>query len=190
MTYYIVAILTFISFIIYDINSIRFNNQYLNKLFLIGVFVFVIENIILIFTLKENVIYNMSNLILILFSLIFFSLLIYTLFFALPFQETYIRDENKNKVIKTGMYGLSRHIGVLWFILMYIFLVFIFKSEFYTRFAILCCSLNVIYVIFQDNYTFLYLFEDYKEYKEEVPFIIPTITSIKKAYEKRVKNEF
>jgi len=111
------------------------------------------------------------------------------LFFSLPFKDTYIKKENEGKVIRTGMYGFSRHIGVLWFILMYIPLVFVFKSNFFNKFVLLSSILNVIYVVFQDNYTFLYSFEDYEEYKKEVPFIIPTLASIKKTCEKREKNE-
>jgi len=189
MIYYIITVLVFISFIVYDVNSIKFNNHFLNKIFLIGIFIFFMQNVILMFTLRNNIIYNRINIVLITLSIIFFCLLIYTLFFSLPFKDTYIKKENEGKVIRTGMYGFSRHIGVLWFILMYIPLVFVFKSNFFNKFVLLSSILNVIYVVFQDNYTFLYSFEDYEEYKKEVPFIIPTLASIKKTCEKREKNE-
>lgn len=190
MIYYIITILVFICFIVYDVNSIKFNNHFLNKIFFIGIFIFFMENVILMFTLRNNVIYNRINIVLITFSIIFFCLLIYTLFFSLPFNDTYIKKENEGKVIKTGMYGFSRHIGVLWFILMYVPLIFVFKSNFFNKFVLLSSILNVIYVVFQDNYTFLYSFENYEEYKKEVPFIMPTLASIKKTCEKRKKNEF
>ena len=48
-------------------------------------------------------------------ALCFLLLLIYALFFALPFQETYVVQNVGNKVCAQGMYALCRHPGVLWF---------------------------------------------------------------------------
>ena len=46
---------------------------------------------------------------------LFLCLLIYTLFFALPFEETYCEENKLRAAYTEGMYGLCRHPGVLWF---------------------------------------------------------------------------
>ena len=43
-----------------------------------------------------------------------FDPVIYTLFFALPFDETYVKENQGRKVYTAGMYALCRHPGVLW----------------------------------------------------------------------------
>ncbi len=45
----------------------------------------------------------------------FLALLIYTLFFALPFEETYCEENKLRAAYTEGVYGLCRHPGVLWF---------------------------------------------------------------------------
>ena len=45
----------------------------------------------------------------------FLALLIYTLFFALPFEETYCEENRLRAAYTEGVYGLCRHPGVLWF---------------------------------------------------------------------------
>jgi protein-S-isoprenylcysteine O-methyltransferase Ste14 len=187
MVYYLVVILVFSLYIVYDINSISFKNKILSKFFLLGSLVFLMENIILLSTLLFRINFDLKNVLLLVFSSIFFILLIYTLFFSLPFNETYVDDNKTRLVVKTGMYSLSRHIGVLWFIFMYICLILVFKDHTFTIFALISCLMNLIYIIFQDNYSFLKLFDDYQEYKEEVSFLIPNINSLKKFVTERGK---
>ena len=45
-------------------------------------------------------------------ALFFLGLLIYTLFFALPFEETYCEDNKLRAAYTEGMYGVCRHPGV------------------------------------------------------------------------------
>jgi len=180
MVYYLVAILVFVLYIIYDINSITINSVILNKLFILGSVIYLLVNIILIYQLMPEVNFQISNLIFMMLGLFFLILEIYTLFFSLPFSDTYVSDNKANKVIKSGMYSLSRHIGVLWFILMYLFLALAFKNQTFTIFALVSCLMNLIYIIFQDKYSFVIFFDDYQQYKNEVPFLIPKLISIKK----------
>lgn len=187
MIYYFVVILVFSLYIVYDINSITINNSIISKFFILGSLLFLIENILLISTVIAKINLSFINILLMLLSLVFFILLIYTLFFSLPFNETYVDDNKSRKVVKTGMYSLSRHIGVLWFIFMYFCLALVFKDFTFTIFAIISCLMNLIYIIFQDNYSFLRLFDDYQEYKEEVSFLIPNINSLKKFVTERGK---
>jgi protein-S-isoprenylcysteine O-methyltransferase Ste14 len=187
MIYYLVVILVFSLYIIYDINSISIKNGVLSKFFLLGSLIFLVENTIILSTLLFRINFNLKNILLLFLSLVFFILLIYTLFFSLPFNETYVDEDKTRQVVRTGMYSLSRHIGVLWFIFMYICLIIVFKDHTFTIFALISCLMNLIYIVFQDNYSFLKLFDDYQEYKEEVSFLIPTINSLKKFVTERGK---
>ncbi|MDD3027715.1 MAG: hypothetical protein PHI41_06705 [Erysipelotrichaceae bacterium] len=189
MIYYLVAIGVFSLYIIYDINSVTIKNHWLDKLFLLASVIFTITNVVMIFRLKNAIAFTSSTIVLIGCALIFLSLLIYTLFFALPFEATYV-SFNQTKTIRTGMYGLSRHIGVLWFILMYVCLIFVFNDFTFTLFASISSLMNLIYIVIQDNFTFVRVFWDYQEYKQEVPFLIPTYSSVKRVILKGENYEF
>ena len=174
MMYYNIGILIiFILYFIYDVNSVIWKNRLLNKLFILGTICLLGENLLLFIKFMPSIIINYFNIFFIILAILFFLLLIYTLFFALPFSNTYVDISSKRKVIKTGVYSLSRHIGVFWFILMYLCLTLIINNLDFTLFAILACGLNILYIIFQDNYTFMKLFDDYLDYKKSVPFLIP-----------------
>jgi protein-S-isoprenylcysteine O-methyltransferase Ste14 len=109
-----------------------------------------------------------------------FCLLIYTLFFALPFQDTYLETGGSPKIYKDGMYALCRHPGVLWFIGFYIFLGLMLKIPLLIAAAVVFSLLNLLYVVFQDNWTFMKMFSDYDLYKKETPFLLPNLDSIKR----------
>jgi protein-S-isoprenylcysteine O-methyltransferase Ste14 len=111
--------------------------------------------------------------ILALFSLI---LLIYTLFGAIPFKKTYIEYE-RNTVVYTGIYALCRHPGVLWFFFFYLFLGFTLESKLMLIAALVWTCMDLVYVFIQDRWIFPITLENYQDYKKEVPFLIPNLTS-------------
>lgn len=125
-------------------------------------------------------IFNIKNWIACLIALFFFVLLIYTLFFSLPFEKTYILQDN-HEVYKDGMYALCRHPGVLWYIAFYIALYFSFPTLQLLIASILFCFLNLVYILIEDHYIFIIKFSDYHQYKHITPFLLPNISSIKKA---------
>jgi protein-S-isoprenylcysteine O-methyltransferase Ste14 len=45
-------------------------------------------------------------------------LLVYSLFFEIPFQQTYVDARVGDELVKTGTYALVRHPGALWFALL------------------------------------------------------------------------
>lgn len=112
-------------------------------------------------------------------ALLCFGLLIYSLFFAIPFTKTYIdSDVKQKKVCRDGMYALCRHPGVLWFIGVYLFLWLSLGGELLFAQFVIYSALNVLYIIIQDNWSFLKCFDDYAEYKKETPFLIPNRKSM------------
>ncbi|MEG1869451.1 MAG: hypothetical protein RR205_01230 [Oscillospiraceae bacterium] len=118
-------------------------------------------------------------------ALICLALMFYSLFFAVPFSKTYIETTEKQpkKACRTGMYALCRHPGVLWFMGFYLFLwLSIGGTLLFTQF-IFFSILNLIYIIIQDNWSFIICFNDYNDYKKEVPFLIPTAKSLQHCLE-------
>lgn len=169
----------FFLYLIYDINSVKWNNPVLQKFFGIGSLCVIVSTIRMLMEswdigwMKQPI-----TLIFILAGMLFFVLLIYTLFFALPFEETYLKESDMRMAYTEGMYGLCRHPGVLWFAGLYLCLWGISGSPSQGIFFILMILWNVLYVIFQDVWTFPQTFVNYAEYKSETPFLIPDRKSI------------
>lgn len=105
-------------------------------------------------------------------------LLIYTLFFALPFGETYVQTDGKPPVYKEGVYSLCRHPGVLWFFFLYLFLAMMAGTGLMAAVCVEYSGLNLLYVWFQDRVTFKRTLYGYEEYQRETPFLIPNRKSI------------
>ncbi len=108
-----------------------------------------------------------------LFTAVFLVLLIYTLFFALPFDSTYCQEADGHKVCRSGMYGWCRHPGIWWF-----FGCFACMGLACADVDKLFCGLglsffNLLYAWYQDKWIFPQEFSDYEDYRNEVPFLIP-----------------
>ncbi|MDO4545348.1 MAG: hypothetical protein Q4C25_04260 [Bacillota bacterium] len=189
MWYGILGIIAFVLYFLYDINSVRWKNRILNCSFFLGTAMLVIATagIILVSRGDERLIpmadfgANLMTALVLALGLAFAALLVYTLFFAIPFEATYVKNMNNCPMVyKNGVYALCRHPGVLWFVGLFVCLGMEFSSTLVVSFGTLFCLLDVAYVIFQDRWTFMKTFEDYREYKTETPFLIPTKASIKK----------
>ena len=181
MTYLFMGIIAFLFFILYDINSIIIKLKLFNSFFFLGILLLVIATggIILKsqYFIKGNVLQTIGFAIP---TLIFFILLIYTLFFALPFKDTYLKPDEPKCVCQIGVYALCRHPGILWFSGFYLFLWLTLSSPLLFWAGLTFSLSNLIYAIFQDRWTFVKNFSDYQEYKETTPFIIPNLISIKR----------
>lgn len=105
-------------------------------------------------------------------------LLIYTLFFALPFEKTYVKQNNFTKVYDQKMYALCRHPGVLWFAFGALFLALALDKRSFLFAALVWSGCNGIYVLLQDRIFFPRLFADYDAYRHTTPFLIPNRSSI------------
>lgn len=114
-------------------------------------------------------------------ALLSFLALIWCLFFALPFEDTYADPAAGRHVCDTGVYALCRHPGVLCLAALYLFLGIAALPGTLLRNGMIFSALNTVYVIFQDKITFPRTFCDYTEYRKRVPFLIPTKASIRRA---------
>ena len=113
-------------------------------------------------------------------ALFFLALLLYTLFFALPFSATYGPDTGPTPLCRTGVYALCRHPGVLWLSLFYGSLWLAFGEPVFLAAFLVYTILDVLYAFFQDRWTFMHMFTEYGEYRQETPFLLPTPTSLRR----------
>ncbi|HHU18491.1 MAG TPA: hypothetical protein GXZ70_09860 [Clostridiales bacterium] len=179
-----IGCLAFLFFVLYDINKVTINNRLLRSSFLLGLILLTIATFGLIYNAINGIDKTGESYartfffgILALISLV---LLIYTLFFAVPFKETYFQSESQLKLCDEGVYALSRHPGVLWFTGFYFFLWLALPNPLLLLGAVLFSLLNYFYVLFQDKWVFMKMFSGYGEYKASTPFLFPTYQSCKR----------
>ena len=170
----------FLLYFLYDINSIKWNHFVLQKLFAVGsICVAGSTAWVLAESLSKKMVHPAAGVIFGAGSLVFLGLLIYTLFFALPFDETYLKESKKRLAYTEGVYSLCRHPGVLWFAGAY--LCFWGMSGDLSRgiYFISMIFWNYLYIIIQDFWIFPETFTNYQEYKRNTPFLLPNRKSIK-----------
>lgn len=181
MTYIGLGILCFLLFIMYDLNQIHKNYRIIRPLFAAGCFTLSVLTITMSVTAFESDYQVTLSAVTVFFLLagIQLALLIYTLFFAVPFQEAYV-EGSKQKICTNGIYALCRHPGVLFLAGFYIFLSLGLGKPFMLAAGAVYTGMNLLYVLLQDRYTFPRLFEGYEEYRKNTPFLIPNGASIRK----------
>lgn len=106
-------------------------------------------------------------------AVLFLAALIHTLFFALPFDDTYRQDADGHRVCRSGLYGWCRHPGIWWFFGCFLCLGLACRR---TEDLLLCLclsALNLSYAWYQDRFIFIQEFSDYGDYQKSVPFLIP-----------------
>ncbi|PKM61942.1 MAG: hypothetical protein CVU99_01145 [Firmicutes bacterium HGW-Firmicutes-4] len=181
MLFILMGLLAFILFVAYDINDVIFKNNVIRRFFFLGSFLLIFATAGIIIEAFDVIIWNFWWMSIFgMFSLFFLILLIYTLFFALPFNETYIISNGSPQVYRNGVYALCRHPGVLWFGGFYFFLWVALRIPMLLWAGLVFCVCNFLYIVFQDHWTFIRTFEDYNDYKKSTPFIIPNFESIKR----------
>ena len=114
-------------------------------------------------------------------ALCFLALLIYTLFFALPFEETYCEENKLRAAYTEGVYGLCRHPGVLWFAGAYLCMWGMFGGWRQGIYFLLMIFLELSVYHFSGSVDFFHRhFFNYREYQKTTPFLMPNRDSIKK----------
>ncbi|HWQ77629.1 MAG TPA: methyltransferase [Anaerovoracaceae bacterium] len=181
MPYILMGSLAFLLFIIYDINSVTVDYRPLRGGFFLGCLLLIAATVEII----SSSIANMGGLTgrtagFSALACIFLILLVYTLFFAIPFKKTYIKPNQRPETCTTGIYALSRHPGVLWFVGFYFSLWLALSGSLLLTAAILFCLLNLFYIILQDRWVFMKIFADYGDYKKTTPFLIPNYRSLRR----------
>ena len=101
------------------------------------------------------------------------SLLIHSLFVSLPFRKTYVDPGVGDRLVKTGLYALVRHPGILWFPLFVLSLIPISRSSLLLIAAPTFIALDIVLVVIQDKFIFGRMFHGYERYRQETPMLLP-----------------
>lgn len=177
----IIGSIGFLCYFTYDINSITKQNRFLQKGFLIGTFLVAAASVGMLVTGWKNINWKSAFVwTCLLCGIVMFGLLIYTLFFALPFESTYVEDSKQRLAYTEGVYALCRHPGVLWYGGMYLCMAGMIRMQEAIVQAIVFILWNVAYVVLQDAIIFPRTFTNYSEYKKMTPFLLPSGGSIKR----------
>ena len=109
------------------------------------------------------------------FRAFFLAMLIYTLYFALPFDSTYCQEADRHKVCRSGMYGWCRHPGIWWFFGCFFCMGLSTGNPDRVMLGLCLSFLNLLYAWYQDRLIFVEEFCDYRDYQEQVPFLLPRL---------------
>ena len=170
--------LGFFCYFLYDYNSVRKIAGWMGTLFAAGSALLAAATGILFWKNREALFRTPADGVWLAGGVFFMCLRIYTLFFALPFEETYVKESRYREAYTERMYALCRHPGVLWFGGFYLCAAALWKSAEGAAFSAVVVLLNILYVLFQDLYIFPRTFSNYAEYKKSTPFLIPSRGSI------------
>lgn len=188
MIYIFLGILSFLLFLTYDINRIILKNKLLNSCFFAGFILLTAATTgILITAWYTGYTARLRTAVWIILAAAFLILLIYTLFFALPFKNTYLDEKGRSLVCQKGVYALCRHPGVIWFTGFYICLGQAFPTRILINAAVCFCLCNVLYVFIQDKWIFTRTIVNYDMYKRNTPFLLPNRRSMKRCFRAFVK---
>ena len=182
----LLGMLGFLLFFLYDVNSFTWRTRLLHKSFALGVTLLAAATVLdLAAALRMGAFSGLKDLILLVAGALCLAALVYCLFFALPFAETYQDTDGPPAVCDRGVYALCRHPGVLCMLGMYLFWGLGALPATMLRNGLIFSGFNTVYVCFQDRMTFPRTFPDYPDYQKNVPFLIPTGASIRAAWRTR-----
>ena len=182
LTALVLGIAGFGLYLLYDINSFKWNKGVLKAGFFAGTLLIAAATLLLVLEAWRADAFTAGDTVLIAAAAIAFAALIYCLFFALPFDETYSKQTSGRAVYTCGAYALCRHPGIICFFVFYLFLgLAALPCKGLLGCGMLFSALNLAYAWFQDAVTFPRVFTGYEEYRGTTPFLIPSAKSIKRA---------
>ena len=113
-------------------------------------------------------------------SILFFTLLIYSVFIEIPLFRKKGVVSNEKGLITSGTYALTRHPGVIWYLLTLTAILIYTGSKSLLISIPIWGLMDIIYALIQDYFFFPRLFgEDYCGYKEKTPMLIPSFSSMR-----------
>lgn len=182
MLYIVIGCLAFIFIYLFDINKIKRVHKAFNLTFAVGLLMLAFSTVaILLWEQPSFELPLYAKIIFVLLALIALALQLAALFVSLPFKKTYVGLE-RNQVVDTGMYALSRHPGVICFFFIYLFLWLASGKMLLLWAGIIWTGLDILHVYIQDRWLFPPMLKGYEQYREKAPFLIPTKASIKRCF--------
>lgn len=171
----IVGVIGFLLFVLGDVNDAYIRKRALKPCFSIGLFLLAIATACRFDTGKLQPVWLAD-------SAVFAFFLFKSLYGSFSNSEAYADKPETREVTSEGLYALCRHPGVLFFCGMYICLHFGIGLPWID--TILYIVLNILLAFFEDRFFFPEFLDGYDQYRENVPFLIPTKESLKKSRRK------
>ena len=106
---------------------------------------------------------------------VFAVLLVYSVVIEIPLHRRFFTGGTTVTLYTEGTYRLSRHPGMLWFLLMQASLNVVFLDATFILVSAALVFGDLILVFVQDRYLFPLLLPCYVDYKLRVPFLFPRI---------------
>ncbi len=177
--YLTIGIMGFALLLMFDVLSLGKRN-YVKYIFGIsGCLMILISSIMIVLNYSHFLeIDKMFRIVALLIALASLILLIYSVFIEVG-RKTY-KVKNEHSLVTSGTYALTRHPGVLWMLLLYIFGAIFFQNLLAIYAALIWTLANIIYVTIQERFIFHKIFDDYDKYRETTPMILPNFQSIEK----------
>ena len=176
------GVMGFVAFCLFDINKIRWHAKGLNLLFVFGALLLLLSTLLCIpSAFTETFQLDLRRMVGLIGLLLSGPGLVYVLFFALPFAETYT-ESGDLPLVSHGVYGACRHPGFWLFGAFYFFLWLFFTGRQMLLAFLLYPACNYLYIYVQDRSIFPLYIRGYDDYKQRVPFLIPTAESIRSAF--------
>jgi protein-S-isoprenylcysteine O-methyltransferase Ste14 len=180
MIFILTGCLAFIFFYIFDLNQIKLLKRSLNISFAAGIALLAASTTgILLGNYNGFQVFILLKILFWMLAIVSIFMMLYALFAALPFGETYIKVKKGRNVIDTGMYALCRHPGVIWFFLFYLFAWLASGKTLMMWAGIIWTLMDIIHVYIQDRWLFPRTLSGYRHYQNKVPFLLPSLASIK-----------
>lgn len=164
------GVLGFALFILFDLNKIKWQAKVCNLFFPLGGLLLLASTALCI--AESSPVWSIGTVIGSAAVIAACGALIYALFFALPFQDTYA-ESHELPVVTTGLYGLCRHPAFWPMLLVYLLLWLTFGGTWMAVAAVLYPLCNLFYIVIQDRWIFPCYIRGYDAYKKQVPFLIP-----------------
>lgn len=180
MNWIVVGCIAFVILTLFDLHKIKPIHPVFNLSFALGCGLLGLSTVMLIFTNQSGFfVFSEFTPAWIIAGLGCFEMF-YALFFALPFDVTYVEGVSPIKVVDTGLYALCRHPGVIGFFIFYMFTALATGRGIILVAGILWTLLDVAHVFMQDRWFFPKTLPGYVEYKKTTPFLIFNAKSIKR----------
>lgn len=168
---FLVGGLGFVLFFLYDWNRVFWKRKVMSRFFLFGCIGQLAAGVSILMTAWLEP--GRGGAYLLLPAFLFLGALIYTLFFALPFDSTYCKEADEHKVCRSGIYGWCRHPGIWWFFGCFLCMGLACEDKRKLWYGLGLSFLNLLYAWYQDRFIFPREFSDYEDYRQKVPFLVP-----------------
>jgi protein-S-isoprenylcysteine O-methyltransferase Ste14 len=105
---------------------------------------------------------------------------LYSMFWEIPFAQTYANPGHGDRLVTQGTYALVRHPAVLWFGFFLLGLALATRSSLLRLAAPIWWLADVLYVWGEEKWYLQRVFAGYAAYQRTTPMLLPTLGSLRR----------